>query len=118
MSLRTGRVKLVPVGYMRRLRSALGSEPLISVGADVVLREGAVLLYLRRDGGYSTLPGGAMEPGESLKDTARRELMEETSLTACELRFLTVCSGPEFAHIYPNRDPHIEHGGDLPGHRD
>ncbi len=61
--------------------------PLIAVGADVVV-----------------LGGGALEPGESLEGTARLELLEETGLVARELRLLTVCSGPEYDHTYPNGD--------------
>ena len=94
------------MGYMRELRALVGSRPLIAVGADVLVQrdESEVLLQLRRDGRYWTVPGGALEPGESLEDTARRELREETGLVARELRLLTVCSGPEFDHTYPNGD--------------
>ncbi len=88
------------------MRALVGSRPLIAVGADVVVLrgEGEVLLQLRRDGRYWSLPGGALEPGESLEDAARRELLEETGLSAKGLRLLTVCSGPEYDHTYPNGD--------------
>jgi ADP-ribose pyrophosphatase YjhB (NUDIX family) len=94
------------MGYMRELRTLVGSRPLIAVGADVLVQrsEGEVLLQLRRDGRYWSLPGGALEPEESLEDAAQRELREETGLVAKELRLLTVCSGPEYDHTYPNDD--------------
>ena len=41
---------------------------------------------------------------ESLEDTARRELLEETGLVAGELTMLDVYSGPEFFLEYPNGD--------------
>lgn len=45
-----------------------------------------------------------MEPGESLEETARRELYEETGLRAVELQFLDLLSGKEYYFQYPNGD--------------
>ncbi|MGW5581702.1 NUDIX hydrolase [Micromonospora chokoriensis] len=58
---------------------------------------GAVLLQHRDEGiavspGQWSLPGGHVEPGESPEEAARRELLEETGLTADELHPLW--SGP------------------------
>ncbi len=50
------------------------------------------------------LTRGFKEFGETLEEAARRELPEETGLSARTLRFLTICSGSEFAHTYPNGD--------------
>ncbi len=92
--------------YIKEIRALVGHRPLlVPIAAVLVLRERTnVLLHRRRDGGLWSVPGGAMEPGESLEDTARRELREETGLTAVELRLLDVFSGPEFFHEYPNGD--------------
>ena len=99
----------MPVDYWQDLRKAFGPGLLITVGAGVIVRRGQkVLLQRRRDGGDWGIPGGAKELGESLEQTARRELLEETGLSAGSLRFLAVCSGPQFVHTYPDGS-RIEH---------
>lgn len=45
-----------------------------------------------------------MELGETLEQTARRELHEETGLVADDLRLIDVFSGPEFSLEYANGD--------------
>jgi 8-oxo-dGTP diphosphatase len=58
-------------------------HPFIGVGA-VIVRDGRVLLIRRGQApllGEWSLPGGALECGESLRDAAVREAQEETGLT-------------------------------------
>jgi ADP-ribose pyrophosphatase YjhB (NUDIX family) len=45
-----------------------------------------------------------MELGETLEETAKRELREETGLVAHELELLDLYSGPEWFLEYPNGD--------------
>lgn len=47
---------------------------------------------------------GGMEIGETVEETAKRELFEETGLTANSLELLGVFSGEELHYTYPNGD--------------
>lgn len=51
-----------------------------SAAAYVVNSDGAVLLIERTDNGNWSMPGGAMDPGESLTGTAVRETLEEAGV--------------------------------------
>jgi len=73
--------------------------PVVLVAAGVALMNGAgeVLLLERHDGEWD-LPGGHLEPGESLEETAARELMEETGFTVGTLELLGIASGKDVFH--------------------
>lgn len=84
------------MGYVEDLRKIVGNRPLILVGsvALIINEKGQLLLQHRVEGTWG-LPGGLTELGESLEETARREVKEETGLSVGELRLLHVFSGPE-----------------------
>ncbi|HRN68839.1 MAG TPA: NUDIX domain-containing protein [Promineifilum sp.] len=63
--------------------------PLAS-GEAVVIRDGKLLLVRRTDDGLWALPGGITDPGETLAQSARRELLEEAGLTGRVTRLLGV----------------------------
>jgi 8-oxo-dGTP pyrophosphatase MutT (NUDIX family) len=94
------------MGYIMDLRKLVGSRPLIMAGASVILMNDRdeILLQQRTDNGFWGTPGGAMEPGESLEETARREVLEETGLRAEELELFDVFSGKELYYKYPHGD--------------
>lgn len=75
-------------------RNADGSErrPLVGMGV-LVMRAGRVLLGKRQGAhgaGYYAAPGGHIELGESLAETARREVAEECGLEIEGIRLLSV----------------------------
>jgi ADP-ribose pyrophosphatase YjhB (NUDIX family) len=92
--------------YMRQLRRMVGNFPLVMVGAGVLVldAQGRLLLLRRTDNECWGIPGGALEPGETLEVTARRETLEETGLHLPSLEIFGVFSGSEFYYQYPNGD--------------
>jgi 8-oxo-dGTP pyrophosphatase MutT (NUDIX family)/RimJ/RimL family protein N-acetyltransferase len=87
------------------MRKLIGHERLLYVGACVfVHKEGKLLLQKRTDNGFWCSAGGGTELGETVEDTAKRELLEETGLTANSLELLGVFSGKELFYTYPNGD--------------
>jgi 8-oxo-dGTP pyrophosphatase MutT (NUDIX family) len=94
------------MGYINELRGLVGYRPLIMVGANVLVvdNNNQLLLQLRADNKCWGLPGGSMEPGETLEEVAKRELFEETNLVANNLTLFNVYSGNEFYYTYPHGD--------------
>jgi 8-oxo-dGTP pyrophosphatase MutT (NUDIX family) len=94
------------VGYIQELRELVGHRPIIMVGAAALILDpkGRLLLQRRADDGRWGLPGGSMEPGESIEETVRREVLEETGLKMGAIHLFGVFSGAAHFHIYPNGD--------------
>jgi len=83
----------------------IGKEGRIRLGCSAVifneLRE-KVLLTKRTDNGLWCLPGGGVDPGESVEETIIREVQEETGLTVRVLRLIGVYSDPNSLVVYNN----------------
>jgi ADP-ribose pyrophosphatase YjhB (NUDIX family) len=88
------------------MRALVGHRPLVLVSAGVLAfnARGWLLLHRRTDDGNWDMPGGCLEPGETLEEAARRDVREETGLALGALTLLRVFSGPEMFRQYPNGD--------------
>ncbi|MEO8392335.1 MAG: NUDIX domain-containing protein [Chloroflexota bacterium] len=76
------------------------------IGATAQLRTGCsatifdtgrerILLTRRTDNGRWCLPGGVVEPGESVEETCIREVWEETGLNVRVVRLIGIYSSPD-----------------------
>ena len=75
---------------------------IVTGGALIKDSNGRILLQKRSDYGDWGLPGGAMEPGESIEETMIREVKEETGISIKEYNFLSVYSGKRMLYKYPD----------------
>jgi len=81
----------------------IGQEGELRVGSCAVIfdenRE-KVLLTKRSDNGLWCLPGGRMEPGESIEECCCREVFEETGLVIRTTRLIGVYSNRDQLVVY------------------
>ncbi|OPL19780.1 MAG: hypothetical protein AVO35_02050 [Candidatus Aegiribacteria sp. MLS_C] len=94
--------------------------PLLTVDAIIEMDDGGIVLIRRRNPpeGWA-LPGGFVDPGESLAESVRREALEETSLDVEVLEMFHVYSRPwrdprgdTVSVVYHCRASGVPHGGD------
>ena len=93
--------------YIVALRKHIGHATLVvPASAAVILDQaGRVVLIRRGDGRGWSLPGGTMEPGETIDACLVREVWEETGLEVEPVRLVGIYSDPVYTHItYPNGD--------------
>jgi 8-oxo-dGTP pyrophosphatase MutT (NUDIX family) len=82
------------------------ANSLVPAASAVVADEaGRILLALRRDNDLWSIPGGAMEPGETIAGTAIRETMEETGIAVEIVALVGVYSDP--AHVVEYDDGEV-----------
>ena len=89
------------MSYVSEMHALIGHKSLLLAGVN---ERGELLLNLCSDTDSWGIPGGCLESGENLEETAARELYEETGLRAERMTLLTVLSGPEYRFTYPNGD--------------
>jgi ADP-ribose pyrophosphatase YjhB (NUDIX family) len=61
-----------------------------------------ILLVRRADNNRWSLPGGYMEPGESVTEACAREVLEETGLNVRVGQLIAVYSSPHILAVYPD----------------
>jgi len=92
--------------YIRWLRSRIGSRKTILAYATALIRDadGRLLFQRRTDFDWWGLPGGIVELGETFRDCAVREAVEETGLQVAPHRLIGVYASPEWDFQYPTGD--------------
>jgi len=93
-------------GYISEMRKLVGHKTIIQCAGSVICvdEHGRLLLGKRTDNHLWGYAGGSVEIDEKVEDCAKRELFEETGLTAEDMEFFCVNSGSEAHYIYPNGD--------------
>jgi 8-oxo-dGTP diphosphatase len=74
--------------YIKTVMGVIFRHPITGVTIIPLLSDGRIVLVRRRDTGQWGLPGGLIDWGEDIPNTARRELTEETGLTLRQIRHL------------------------------
>lgn len=93
--------------YLGRLRALIGPRLVLMPGARVICENaaGEILVIKRGDFGQWSMPAGSAEEGQSIEQTARQELLEETGLIAETMIPFGHASDPVLdAMHYPNGD--------------
>lgn len=91
------------------------SKVAIKLGVAVLIENesGALLLDLRKDCDMWGLPGGRVEPGESIEQAALRETREETGLDVKLTRLQGVYSHPEGRIVTFTDNGDVKHSIDV-----
>ncbi|MCY3979834.1 MAG: NUDIX domain-containing protein [Chloroflexi bacterium] len=92
--------------YIRNIRAKIGSQLLLLPGVTAIVINdcGEVLLQLRRDTGTWAPPSGGVEPGETVAEAVKREVLEEAGIEIEPKAIVAVLSGAAYNVTYPNGD--------------
>ncbi len=92
--------------YFKLIRRHIGREPFVAAAAIAAVfdEEDRLLLVRRADDGTWSLPGGMVELGERIDQTAISEVKEETGLDIEPVRLIGVHSTDDYIVRFPNGD--------------
>lgn len=93
------------IDYYRDPQAPAPNSLVPAASAVVTDADGRILLQRRADNDLWALPGGGMDLGESVADTAIREVHEETGLDVRPLYVIGVYSDP--AHVFAYDDGEV-----------
>lgn len=84
--------------YVGQLRKLVGSRILLTPGVRALIRDerGRALFIRRSDNGRWDMPAGGMELRETVLETLRREVKEETGLDVVAATLIAIYSGDRF----------------------
>ena len=85
--------------------SRIGKQGRIRFGCSAAIFDSTrqkILLTRRTDNGLWCLPGGALDPGESVEEACVREVLEETGLRVRVKRLIGIYSSPDWLIEYPD----------------
>ena len=83
----------------------IGKEGNVRLGCSALIHDESgekVLLTQRADNGQWCLPGGGVDPGETVEEACIREIYEETGLKARVTRLIGIYSDPNKLVEYPD----------------
>ena len=93
------------VDYYHDLAAPQANSLVVGSSAVVADSDGRILLQRRSDSGNWALPGGAMDIGETLAESATREVREETGFDVRIDRIVGIYSDP--GHVFAYDDGEI-----------
>lgn len=111
-SMKNGKeLKFSNGNYMKSIRQKVGNTPLEGTGTGIIVynytdSEVEILLQLRQDLNQYGLLGGGLELGETYKNCAVNELLQEAAIVANpeDLELKDVYAGPKHITKYPSGD--------------
>lgn len=85
-------------------RIAKTAQLRVGCAAAIFNSENKLLLTQRADNAQWCLPSGGMDPGESVSETAVREVFEETGLSVEVTALIGIYSSPHMITVYPDNN--------------